>query len=81
MSYTNFNRHANMDGETLDELMFILREIRFNAGFDVVNMIYGLFDGYLYDELLPLAKKQLDSSIYNRIEKVVNVIKEYPSIK
>jgi hypothetical protein len=80
MSYTNFNRHANMNGDTLNEIMNILTEVRFNSGFDIVNMIYGLFDGYLYDELLTRAKEEFDGNTYNRLEKVVNIISNYPKI-
>lgn len=80
MSYTNFNRHANMSGDTLNEIMNILTEVRFNSGFDIVNMIYGLFDGYLYDELLTRAKEEFDGNTYNRLEKVVNIISNYPKI-
>ena len=80
MSYTLFNRHSNMNAETLYEIGDILMETRFDGGFDVINMIYGLYDGYLYDELLPLAKKQFSGNIYNRIENVVNIISKYPKI-
>jgi hypothetical protein len=69
-----------MNAETLHEIGDILMETRFDGGFDVINMIYGLYDGYLYDELLPLAKERFSGSIYNRIEKIVNIISKYPKI-
>lgn len=80
MSYTNFDRHANMSEEILSEIGLIIRETHFEGGFNLVNMLYGLYDGYLYDELLPLAKTELDSSLYNRIENVVSVVSDYPKL-
>jgi hypothetical protein len=43
-------------------------------------MIYGLFDGYLYDEILSTAKLEASSGSYKRIKKVVNIVKKYPKI-
>ena len=78
MSFIRFNRHANMTSETRGEIMDILKEVDFNTGFDLMNMLYGLFDGYLYDDLLEVARgAKLDKALYNRIENVVSVIKNY----
>ena len=81
MSYTNFNRHENMNSETLREIGDILMsEARWEGSFDVVNMIYGLYDGYLYEDLLPLSKKEFSSELYSRIENVVNIVSKYPKL-
>jgi hypothetical protein len=41
-------------------------------------MLYGLFDGYLYDDLLEVARgANVDKALYNRIKNVVSVIKNY----
>ena len=78
MSYIKFDRHANMTSETRREIMDILKEVDFNTGFDLMNMLYGLFDGYLYDDLLEVARgAKIDKALYNRIENVVSVIKNY----
>ena len=78
MSFIRFNRHANMTSETRGEIMDILKEVDFNTGFDLMNMLYGLFDGYLYDDLLEVARgAKIDNVLYNRIENVVSVIKNY----
>jgi len=67
-----------MTSETRGEIMDILNEVDFNTGFDLMNMLYGLFDGYLYDDLLEVAKgAKVDKTLYNRIENVVSVIKNY----
>lgn len=80
MNHIRFDRHANMNGETLNEIMDILNEIRFDCGFELVNMVYGLFDGYLYNDLLSKARKELNDVLYNKVESVVNVINTYPKI-
>ena len=80
MSYIKFDRHANMSSETLREILDIIGEVDFNTGFDLMNMLYGLFDGYLYDDLLPLVTKHPDQLLYNRVKKVVLTIKKYPKI-
>jgi hypothetical protein len=78
MSFIRFNRHANMTSETRGEIMDILKEVDFNTGFDLMNMLYGLYDGYLYDDLLEVAKgANVDKALYNRIKNVVSVIKNY----
>jgi hypothetical protein len=67
-----------MTSETRGEIMDILKEVDFNTGFDLMNMLYGLFDGYLYDDLLEVARgANVDKALYNRIKNVVSVIKNY----
>jgi hypothetical protein len=80
MSYIRFDRHANMSSEIRKEILDIIGEVDYNTGFDLMNMLYGLFDGYLYDELLPLVTKHPDQLLYNRVKKVVLTIKKYPKI-
>ena len=78
MSYIRFDRHTNMSSTTRGEILDIIGEVDFNTGFDLMNMLYGLFDGYLYDDLLEVARgAKLDNVLYNRIENVVSVIKNY----
>ena len=78
MSYIKFDRHTNMTPTTLGEIMDIIKEVDFNNGFDLMNMLYGLYDGYLYDDLLEVARgAKIDKALYNRIENVVTVIKNY----
>jgi hypothetical protein len=67
-----------MTSTTRGEIMDILKEVDFNTGFDLMNMLYGLFDGYLYDDLLEVARgAKVDKALYKRIENVVSVIKNY----
>lgn len=78
MSYTRFNRHESMDSETRTEIMDIIRELRWEDGNSkIVNMLYGLFDGYLYDEIQIYALKQ-STEIASRIMKVYFTCTRYP---
>ena len=80
MSYIRFDRHANMTSKIRKEILDIIGEVDYNTGFDLMNMLYGLFDGYLYDDLLPLVTKHPDQLLYNRVKKVVSTVKKYPKI-
>ena len=77
--YTLFNRHANMDGETLSEIGNIIMEVRWD-NFNLTNQLYGLYDGYLYDELLVNAQ-DLPKDLFRRIIKVWAIVSKYPSIQ
>ena len=80
MSYTKFNRHQNMDRETLFEIGDIINEVRWECSFDLSNELFGLYDGYLYDDILTLAEKELESNLYNRIKNVINIVSNYPKL-
>lgn len=77
--YTRFDRHANMNVETLSEIGSILREVDFTE-FELTNQLYGLYDGYLYDELLVNAQ-DLPKQLYRRIIKVWAVVSKYPKLQ
>ena len=69
MSYTRFDRHANMNGEVRGEILNLISDER---DFNLTNMLYGLFDGYLY--------KELDEVKNPKIQKIVSIVKEYPTL-
>lgn len=77
--YTKFDRHANMSIETLSEIGSILREVDWN-NFELNNQLYGLYDGYLYDELL-INAQDLPKQLYRRIIKVWAEVSKYPKLK
>jgi hypothetical protein len=77
--YTRFDRHANMNGETLSEIGSILRDVDFTE-FELTNQLYGLYDGYLYDELLVNAQ-YLPKDLFRRIIKVWSVVSKYPKLQ
>ena len=79
MSYTNFDRHEHMESETRTEIMKIIRDItEYDRVRELENMLYGLFDGYLYNKILTTSKKEVSSEIYERIKNVVKIVKKYP---
>ena len=86
MSYSLFNRHENMDRETLSEIGSIIDLARFGTkgdngagSWELINQLYGLYDGYLYDELL-INAQDLPKDLYRRIIKVWAVVSKYPTL-
>jgi hypothetical protein len=77
MSYTRFDRARSMSSVTRKEIMDILREVE---GFDLKNMLYGLYDGYLYENLVLEAQRVKDVELYTRIVDVYFVCSSYPLI-
>ena len=67
MNYTRFDRHSNMNDEVRGTILDLIREER---DFNLINMLFGLFDGYLYKELDEVANPQIQS--------VVTIVKGYP---
>jgi len=80
MSYSKFNRHEHMSSETRREILDIIMEIGYGEhAFMLTNSMYGLFDGYLYDELIQYADDvTMSKSLYRRILKVFNTVCQYP---
>ena len=80
MSYSKFDRHEHMNSETRREILDIIMEIGYgNNTFMLTNSLYGLFDGYLYDELIQYADEvTMSKSLYRRILKVFNTVCQYP---
>lgn len=84
MSYSIFNRHENMDRETLSEIGNIITEARFGTegnngagSWELINQLFGLYDGYLYDELI-INSQDLPKDLFRRIAKVWSVVSKYP---
>jgi hypothetical protein len=80
MSHIRFDRHANMSKDTLREVGNIINEAFVDCSFNLTNMLYGLYDGYLYDELLSVAREELNYPLFIRVKKVLSIIKKYPKI-
>ena len=80
MSYVKFDRHAEMSSETRGLIMDLLSNVRFDGGFDLTNMIYGLFDGYLYDEILIIGREQLHDVTYKQLLDIVSTVRQYKTI-
>jgi hypothetical protein len=69
-----------MDKETLFEIGDIINDVRWDCSFDLTNELFGLYDGYLYDDILTLAETELETTMYNRIENIVNIVSKYPKL-
>ena len=85
MNYKNFNRHEAYTTEMLVLNQNIIRRVD-NFAIDndkpfmnnVTNMLYGLYDGYLYDSLLQEAEEfGLDQDILHDIKGLVKAIEMY----
>lgn len=85
MIYTRFNRHESMSEDTLSEILSIIKdvslskEIEENLAHKIENMLYGLFDGYLYEELQLLALK-LPTVFAQRIMRIFDICNRYTKI-
>ena len=69
-----------MSSETRREILDIIMDIGYGEGtFLLTNSMYGLFDGYLYDELIQYADEvTMSKDLYRRILKVFNTVCQYP---
>ena len=76
MSYLRFDRHQKFNSEMMDYHSDTLRAVEdfymnqnqswFN---EVYNMLCGIWDGYLYTEMIPMAKELgYPQSIIDRID-------------
>ena len=81
-----FNRHAEMPPQTLRTIMDSINGVMLSGApdsFTLVNMLYGLFDGFDYTEKIladPTMEslKSSNSEVYNKITEVCEEIKGYP---
>jgi hypothetical protein len=86
MSYTNFNRHENMNDETRFEILTLIKEVSYSdeiedgVSYNIQNMLYGLFDGYLYEELQVLAL-ELPTEIASKITRIFDICNRYPKLQ
>ena len=78
MSYTRFERHEFMTAETRSEIMEIIRELRDNdCSRNLENMMYGLFDGYLYAEI-QIEALQLPTEMASKVMRIFDTCNRYP---
>ena len=85
MSFTQFNRHENMNDETRFEILSLIKEIRYvdeeiENVFHLENMMYGMFDGYLYEDV-QLYALELPTELCSRVMKVYNDCNQYPKLQ
>lgn len=78
-----FDRHENMGSETRGEIMDLIIKFKLSefGDFDLVNSLYGLFDGYFYEDTLNKHQKVIeveDVTLGIRLANLINEVKEYP---
>ena len=78
---TRFDRHENMDSETRREIMDLIIKFKLSefGDFDLVNSLYGLFDGYFYEDTLKKHQKVIEVEDVTLGIRLANVIKEVGS--
>jgi hypothetical protein len=78
MSYTRFDRHEYMGAETRSEIMDTIREIGDDDySRNLENMMYGLFDGYLYAEI-QIEALQLPTELASKVMRIFDICNHYP---
>jgi len=86
IKYSIFNRHDNMTEDTRSEILSIINAVEFNnevqheTSMSLQNKLYGLFDGYLYDNLL-VESKDLSLDLLKRVTLVFRTCKAYPKMQ
>ena len=76
-----FDRHENMNSETREEIMDLIIKTKLSefGDFDLVNSLYGLFDGYFYEDTLKKHQKVIEAEDITLRIRLANVIKEVGS--
>jgi hypothetical protein len=78
-----FDRHENMSSETREEIMDLIIKLKLSefGDFDLVNSLYGLFDGYYYEDTFKEHQKAIidsDFSLGMRLSVVMLEVQGYP---
>lgn len=75
MNYKRFNRHDCFTSEMMTMTMDVINATEDDS---LTNMAYGLFDGYLYEDLLPRAiKLGVSEEIVNKIKGLKKAIEMF----
>lgn len=73
-----------MSFDTLKSIGSFISHVEINHNwtetFNLLNMLYGLYDGYFYDDLIPTAKSLLNNEDVTRLEDIIEPIYNYPKI-
>ena len=77
MNHVRFDRHENMSSETRTEILSLIGE---SSEFNLTNMLYGLFGGYLYNEILELGESEFTGENLQKFQNVVETVKTYPTL-
>ena len=80
--YKNFDRHNLFNVEDMTLVRDLIDKVCMNDNRDdsLHNSLYGLFDGYLYDDLMQRATSQLPTTDLMNLRKLVEKINSDISI-
>jgi len=87
MEIKKFNRHECMDENMMDSIqnaIFAFRKVPGVGAFGVLNMLYGLYDGFNYaDAIMDHSEMQVvkgqNRSLYDLIAYICETAKNYPA--
>jgi len=81
MSYKNFNRHEIFTTEDLKNVREAINNLQFEKGYSMmdslVNSLYGLYDGYLYDGIDEELYQVLDFKVFCNLTKTLKKITDH----
>ena len=88
LNVRRFNRHKNMKEVTMTVIMNLTRNDLICENDELVNMLYGLFDGFDYtDDILKMAENLFENNIqrqlsdeYRLLTAICREVKKYPNI-
>ena len=77
MSYKRFNRHEVFNQEDTSFVLELIGQIYGQHG--IKNMLYGLFDGYLYEELMYdlYSKTSIKGKDLERLETILEKVDDH----
>lgn len=90
MEPTFFNRHNSMDSLTRGRILDLISDLSIMENcptFEVINMLYGSFDGYDYSERIKVdpviesLNKGGNTHLSTELLQIVSVIEQYPRTK
>jgi hypothetical protein len=80
LEHVRFDRHKIFSRDDLEMVMGLISDCRMLKSLDggtVFNKLFGLYDGYLYDDLLIISKDFLTDANYRDLEQLVTKIKNH----
>ena len=81
--HSRFDRHELFEMSdtsfVMDCIQHVDRYDSINGGDQLCNMLYGLFDGYLYDTIYTYAYEHLPSDMYQNLERLCMRIQRHLS--
>ena len=77
MKYSRFDRHEVFE---MDDTSFVLDCITQTRDMELKNMLYGLFDGFLYDEIYTYAHEHLNEEMYSKLEAILKKIRVWLAV-